>query len=95
MLEPTTRVCTNMKDERVVAIRNLTTHQLDLRFDDLLHVAAHSFRIVVPCSVDYDPVRNAFDVEYERLEVAGFEWRVVKDVEIFGAENISLSRHCR
>src|ERR1041385_3239811 len=69
---------TQVQNERVDVIRNLT-HQLGFRLDDLLHVAAHAFRIVVPFSVDHDPVRDAFNSEDERLEVADFDPRVVED----------------
>src|SRR5215203_832134 len=81
-----------MKNERVVAIRNLATHQLDLRLNDLLHVASHAFRIVVSIAVDYDPVRNSFHVEYESFEVANFKRRVVKNVEVLGPKSILLTR---
>src|ERR1041385_164153 len=82
-----------MKYKSVVVIWNFA-HYLDFRLDDLLHVAAHAFRIVVSFTVDYDPVCDAFDVEDQGFEVADFKWRVVKDVEVLGAKSILLAQHC-
>src|SRR5262245_40050988 len=92
MFESAARIAAQVKKERVIAIWNLAAHQLDLRFDDLLHVATHAFRIVVTLSIDHDAMRNSFDVEYESLEVADLERRVVKHIEIFGAESVLLAR---
>src|SRR6185369_4115216 len=95
VFESAAGVLSQMQNKRVVAIWNLAAHYLDFRLDDLLHVASHALRIVVPCSVDHDAMRNTFDVEDERLEVAGFERRVVKNVEILGAKSVLLSYECR
>ena len=69
VFEPAAGVRSQVKNERVIAIRNLAAHQLDLRLDDLLHVASHAFRIVVPFSIDHDAMRNAFDVEDSVLKL--------------------------
>src|SRR6185503_20443818 len=81
-----------MKNEGVVAIRNLA-HQRRLRLNDLLDVESHPFRIVVPFTIDHDAMRDTFDVEYKCFEIAGFERRVVKNVEVLGVEGILLPRH--
>src|SRR2546423_8770454 len=93
MLEPAAGIRAQVKNESVVAIRYLAAHHLDFRFHDLLHVASHAFGIVVAFAVDHDAMRNAFHVEYQCLEVAGFKWRVVKDVEVLGAKSILLTGH--
>ncbi len=73
MLEATAGVCSQMKNERVIAIRYLPTHHLDLCLDNLLHVASHALGVVVTFSIDHDAVGNSFHVEYECLEVADFK----------------------
>jgi len=42
-----------------------------------------------------DSMRHAFNFKRERLEITGFEWRVVKDVEVLGAKSILLARYWR
>jgi hypothetical protein len=73
MFESTARIRTQMKNERVIAIRNFAAHDCDLRFDDLLHVDSHSLGIVVSFTIDDDAMRNSLNVENERLEVTGLE----------------------
>src|SRR6185436_17928923 len=92
MFESAASVRSQMKNEGVVAIRNLA-HQRRFSLDDLLHVDSHSFRIVVAFAIDHDAMRNAFDVEYECFEITGFERRVVKNVEVLGVKRVLLTKH--
>src|SRR5512145_465768 len=91
MLESAAGISTQVENESVVAIGNLATHHFNLGLDDLLHVASHSLGIVVSLSVDHDAMWNAFHIEYQRLEVADFEWRIVKNVEVLSAKCILLA----
>ena len=92
MFESTTCIRSQVKNESVVVIRNLA-HQRHFCLDNLLHVAPHAVGIVIAFSIDHDAMRNAFNVEYESLEVIGFERGIVENVEVFGAESVLLTEH--
>src|SRR4030095_15301211 len=81
VFQPTTCIRSQVKYERVVFVGNLASHYLDFGFYDLLHITTHTFGVVVSFTINHDPVRNTLYVEHESLEIAGFEWRVVKNVE--------------
>ncbi len=90
MFEPAARVRSQMQNERVVVIRNAAEHRR-FSFDDLLHFVAQANRIIVALAVDHDPVRDAADLKVELPEVADFDGRVVKNIEVFGAKSIRLT----
>ena len=72
MVEAAAGVRSQVQNKRVIAIRDLATHDLDLRLDDLLHVASHALGIVVSFTVDHDAMRNSLDVEDQCFEVAHY-----------------------
>ena len=95
MFQPAAGIRTQMKNEGVVVIGNLATHQLYFRFDNLLYVGAHLQRVVVSLAIDHDPVRHSLNFKRNSFEVAGLDRRVVEDVEIFCAKRVSGSGHLR
>src|SRR6185503_1201281 len=88
MLKTATSVGSEVQDESVVTIWNLTAHYLNRRRNDLLHIASHSLRIIVAFAVDHDAMRHSLNFERYRLETADFHGRVIKNVKVFGAESI-------
>src|SRR6266404_3816653 len=84
-----------MKNESVVVIGNLSSHQCYFCRDDLLHVTPNSFRIVVAFTINNDPMRNSLDGKRKRLESADLERGIIEHVKILRAKCIFLARQNR
>src|SRR4030095_6225637 len=91
MLESASRVTAQMQNERVVLIRYLTTHEVDLSFDNLLNVAPHPFRIVVTVAINDDAMWNALNCERNRFEVANFKRRVIQRIKVVSPKSVLLA----
>src|SRR5262245_53436770 len=74
-----------MENECVVVIGNVIK-QSYFGFNDLLHVAAHAFRIVIAFAVDHDVMRRPANLEIDLLEVAALDRRIVKNIEVLSAK---------
>ena len=67
------------------------TKKRDFAFDDFLHAISQSRRVVVSVAVDHEAMRHAANLELDFLEIAHFDGRVIKNVEVLGAKRIQLS----
>src|SRR2546425_86764 len=92
MFQPAASIRTQVQNESVVVIGNLPEHR-NFGFHNLLYFAAQTDRVVVAFAIDHDAVRHPAHLEVELLEVANFNWRVVKNVKAFGAKTIFLSNN--
>src|SRR6266542_4252351 len=77
-----------MQNEGVVMIGYLASHYADFSLDNLLHIVAHSLRFIVSLTINHDAMGHALYFEGKCLEIADFNRRVVKDIEILGAKGI-------
>ena len=94
MFQPAAGVRTQVQNEGVVVIGNLSEHR-DFGGDDFLNFVAQTNRIVVAFAIDHDPMRYAAHLEVEFLEVADFNRRVVENVKVLGAKSIFLTNDGR
>src|SRR5438045_9663909 len=91
MLQATAPVRTQMQDESVIVVGNDANHS-GFGGDNLLHISLHPFGVIVAFAVDHDTMRHAAHVKFDFGEVAYFEWRIIKNVEIFRAKRVRLTR---
>src|SRR6185503_9828703 len=68
VLETAAGICTQVEKESVVLVGNLAAHYLYFGFHNLLNIASHFLSVIVALAVNYDSMRNAFDVEDDRFE---------------------------
>src|SRR5207245_6606258 len=94
MLQATATVRTQMQDESVIVVGNDAEHS-GFGFDNLLHVSLHPFRIVIAFAVDHDAMGHAAHFEFDFGEVAYFERRVVKNIEVLSAKSVRLTGNGR
>src|SRR6266850_6425598 len=95
MFEAATPRRAEMKNESVVVIGDLSSHQCYFSLDDLLHVTPNSFRVVVTFTINNDPMRHSLHGKRKRLESADLERGIIEYVEILRAKCIFLARQDR